>query len=158
MIPLGLKSAYQQDFIIKADQLAIPEGADVMLHDKFLNKYVALQPDAEYRFSISKENTTQGDARFELTLKPAADVMDNLSLEVVPNPATDKVLISFKSPSDKSATIRVTDVNGVTVYSSTSTTLLKAPVAVPLNGFASGVYLVEVTQGNTKLTRKLVKE
>lgn len=158
VVPLGLKSAYQQDFIIKADQASVPDGAQVTLHDKLLDKYIPLNPGSEYRFSITKEPATQGNARFELSMKPADEQSGNLSLTVVPNPASENVTISFLSGSKERVTIRVSDINGVAVYTNTVYDPAKMPVSIPLNKVAPGVYLVEVMQGDKKLTRKLVKE
>ena len=52
VIPLGITSGYEQQFIIKADGLSVPGGGKLYLHDKLLNQYVLLQQGTEYRFTI----------------------------------------------------------------------------------------------------------
>lgn len=159
VIPLGIASSYEQTFIVRAENVAVPAGEAVYLHDKLLDKYVAMNAGSEYQFTIGKDAATQGDNRFELALKPAeAKAIAGLSVTVTPNPATDNVGISFTSGSDEAVNINIADVSGVNVYSSQVAVGKNGVVTVPLSNLASGVYLVEVTQGNNKITRRLVKE
>ncbi len=159
VIPLGVASSYEQTFIVRAENVAVPAGEAVYLHDKLLDKYVAMNVGSEYQFTIAKDAATQGDNRFELALKPAeAKSIAGLSVTVTPNPATDNVGISFTSGSDEAVNINIADVSGVNVYSSQVAVGKNGVISVPLSNLASGVYLVEVTQGNNKITKRLVKE
>lgn len=159
VIPLGVASSYEQTFIVRAENVAVPAGEAVYLHDKLLDKYVAMNVGSEYQFTIGKDAATQGDNRFELALKPAeSKTTAGLSVTVTPNPATDNVGISFTSGSDDAVNINIADVSGVNVYSNQVAVGKNGVVSVPLSNLASGIYLIEVTQGNNKVTRRLVKE
>ena len=71
VIPLGIKSSYLQDFIIKAQNVAVPDNGQVYLHDKYLQTYTQLLQGTEYKFTITKDAASQGDNRFELSMKKA---------------------------------------------------------------------------------------
>ncbi|NDC40135.1 MAG: T9SS C-terminal target domain-containing protein, partial [Chitinophagia bacterium] len=159
VIPLGITSNYAQDFIIRADQVALPENGTLYLHDKFLNTYTALTDGAEYRFSITKDAATQGNGRFELKTAPAAVTSAQvLTVNLTPNPATDQVVVSFAGAAADKVSVRVTDLNGVQVLAQTVTTTGAGKVNLPARNLAAGVYLVELTDGNTTQVHRLVKE
>ncbi len=160
VIPLGIGGNYAQDFIIRAEGMAVPDGGKLYLHDKLLQQYVLLQQGTEYRFAITSDKATQGDDRFELKMEPAEAIVANKGLQVTmtPNPATDDVNISFAAASAKSASIRILDLSGVSVYNRDLGTLQNGNVNVSLSSFAAGVYMVELTSGNEKVVQRLVKE
>ena len=161
VIPLGIASGYQQNFIIRADNVVVPEGGKLVLHDKLLEKYVDLNQGTEYRFAISKEKATQGNNRFELALKPAVAVtapVKGLAVSMSPNPATDDVKISFTSGRKEKVTVRVMDITGVNIYNKELGEQQNGTISVPLSTFAAGIYMVELTQGDQKVTQRLVKE
>ena len=158
-VPLGISSAYTQDFIIKAESVVTPAGAKIYLHDKLLQKYVLLDQGVEYRFTISKDKATQGDNRFELTMKPAVTVdPKDISVTMTPNPATDDVKVTFTNGQAEPVTIKVMDMSGVNVYGENLGVQQKGTVTVPLNKLASGIYMVELTSGNRKVVQRLIKE
>ena len=158
IIPLEVYSNYMQNFIIRADNIDIPKGGSIMLHDKLLDRYVEMAQGSEYKFTVGKDKATQGD-RFELALKDASVATGReLAFSVVPNPATDIVNISIKNCDNGAVSINITDIRGVNVFSRTSDNMHNGSFAVPVDKLAPGVYMVELTQGNKKTTQKLVKE
>ena len=158
VIPLGIASGYQQNFIIRADNIAVPAGGKLVLHDKLLEKYVDLKAGTEYPFTISKDNATQGD-RFELALKSNVPApVKPLAVTMTPNPTTDDVKISFTSGKKANVTVRVMDISGVSIYNQDLGEQQNGTITVPLSTFAAGVYMVELTQGEQKVTQRLVKE
>ena len=160
VVPLGISSAYHQEFIIKAEGVVLPNGGKVYLHDKLLQKYVLLEPGTEYRFNVSKDKATQGDNRFELAMKPAAAAADvrGLNVAMTPNPAIDEVNISYTSGKMDNVSVRVLDMSGVSVYSKDFGTQQNGSINVSLSNLASGIYMVELSSGNEKVIRRLVKE
>ncbi len=160
VVPLGITSSYAQDFIVKAENVKLPQGGKLYLHDKLLKQYIALQEGSEYRFSIGKDNTTQGESRFELSMNPDNAQVTARSLEVamVPNPATEEVKISFTAAGKEKVGIRVLDLTGVSIYNKDLGLQQNGSVIVPLSNFAAGVYMVELTSGNEKVVQRLIKE
>ncbi len=161
-IQLGVNSAYAQDFIIRAEQLALPTGGKVYLHDKLLKQYVLLQQGTEYRFSVTKDNNTQGNNRFELSMEPqeVASIQAAKGLEVTmtPNPANDEVKVNFTSGKKDEVKVRVLDLSGVSVYNQDLGMKQSGTIMVPLSSLASGIYMVELTSGDQKVVQRLIKE
>ena len=162
VIPLGIKSSYLQDFIIKAQNVAVPDGNQVYLHDKYLQTYTQLQQGTEYKFTISKDAASQGDSRFELSMKKAgatvAQTNDGLDVQMVPNPATNVVTITYSAPAKAQTSVRVMDVEGVTVLTQDLGIQQNGSTQIALDKLASGVYMVEITSGTQKVVHRLVKE
>lgn len=157
VIPLGIISTAAQDFIIRAEGVTLPEGGQLFLHDKLLNQYVDLVQGAEYHFTITKDAITQGNNRFELGMKPAATA-SSFDVTMAPNPASDDVKLTYRNTEAGEVKVRLMDLNGVTVYSKDLGVQQAGVVTIPLNKFASGIYMVELTSGNRKAVRRLVKE
>lgn len=157
VVPLGITSTYKQNFIIRAENIAAPENGIVVLHDKLLNKYVELNAGTEYKFAINEDKATQGDNRFELSLKPAA-VAAKFNVILTPNPATDDVKVTFSTPDANNVSVKVTDISGICVYSHDLGTLQAGQVTIPVARFAAGIYMVELTSGSNRSVQKLVKE
>ncbi|PQJ13115.1 hypothetical protein CJD36_005065 [Flavipsychrobacter stenotrophus] len=158
VIPLGLTSGYQQNFIIRTDNVVVPAGGKLVLHDKLLGRYVDMNQGTEYAFTIGKDKATQGD-RFELALKSnVPTAIKPLAVTMTPNPTTDDVKISFTSGKKEKVTVRVMDISGVSIYNQDLGEQKNGTISVPLSTFAAGIYMVELTQGEQKVTQRLVKE
>jgi hypothetical protein len=160
VIPLGITSEYSQEFIIKAESIVTPDGGQLYLHDKWLQQYVALSKGSEYHFTIGKDKESQGNDRFELSMKP-----NNLpngaqfSMAMVPNPAQDEVVLSYNTgvvTGDVSVT--VTNLSGVTVFTKALGNRQSGTVTLPVHNLSAGVYLVELHNGDRKTVQRLIKE
>ncbi len=159
IIPLGIQSSVAQDFIIKTDNIVVPEGGSLYLHDKLLKQYVLLQQGTEYRFSISDDKQTQGEERFELSMAPTqVNTNKGLQVALTPNPATEEVTIGFTNGKAEEVNVRVLDLSGVSVYNQSLGTKQNGSITVQLSSFAAGVYMVELTSGNQKVVQRLIKE
>ena len=159
VVPLGITSSYKQDFIIRADDMILPENTSVFLRDKWLNRSIELAAGSEYRFSIAGDAKSQGNCRFELALKSTASVpVKPLAVSISPNPTTDDVKISFTSGKKENVNVRVMDITGISIFNKDFGELQNGAISVPLNSFSAGIYLVELTHGEQKVTQRLIKE
>lgn len=77
------------------------------------------------------------------------------SLQIVPNPSTDFVVVSSITGFTKEATLTITDVHGAIVYRNSAIT---AGAKIQTHHFAAGVYSVRITDGKQKVVKKFVKE
>ena len=161
VVPLGITSSYAQAFIIKAQHLAVPDGANVYLHDKFLQNSTLLQQGTEYKFMITDDSASQGDKRFELWMDNAGAIAEQragLDLHLVPNPAANEVAVSYTNANKVMATVRIINAAGAVILTQDLGTQQKCSAVIALDGIASGVYMVELTSGSDKKTVKLIKE
>ena len=161
IIPLGITTSYAQKYTIKAENVVLPVGAQLFLHDKFTNSYIALEPGASYSFTISSDPASQGEKRFELTTtgeKVVAAATKDLQITMSPNPATSEINISFTSPEVANTKVNVLSASGVSVLNRDLGLVQSGKVTVDLNELPSGIYMVEITSGSEKSVQKLVKE
>ena len=157
-VPLGVNSAYAQQFVIRADNICVPAGKSLVLHDKLLDTYTTLNAGSEYGFAITGNRATQGNNRLELLLKPAITESNKPTISVAPNPATNNVAINYAFAEEAATNIRVTDVSGVCLFNKGLGSTQRGTTTLELGGFAPGVYMVEITSATQKVTAKLVKE
>lgn len=158
-IPVGISSAYEQQFTIRASEVVAPVGKTVYLHDKLLNKYVQLEAGAEYQFAVTAEAATQGNDRFEISAKTGGvETSKQPAITMAPNPVTDVVNITFTSAKEEEVSVRVLDLSGVSVYNSDLGKVSAVTAAIPLKSLSAGIYMVEVNHGTQKFVKRLVKE
>ena len=161
-IPLGIVSAYAQGFIIKVDDMPAATDQAVYLHDKYIGQYILLQQGTEYKFAITKDAASQGESRFELSMKvPGIGVGKNgngLDVHMLPNPAADNVSITYAAATSGPTAVRITDVSGAIVVSKDMGSQQSGTVVIPVGSLAAGLYMVELTCGKEKVVQKLIKE
>jgi hypothetical protein len=159
VIPLGLNSNYAQEYVIKAEGISVPEGSELYLHDKLLQQYVLMTQGAEYKFAVTEENKTQGDNRFELSMRPVTSTANTeLNVSVAPNPATEQVKVSFAAAVQNNVKINVLDLSGVSVFNQDLGLQQNGSVTLALSNLPAGIYMVELTAGDKKVVKRLVKE
>ncbi len=158
-VPLGISTTVAQDYVIKAESIALPNNGELYLHDKLLQQYLLLQAGTEYRFTVSDNAVTQGDNRFELVTKPAATAKrGGLQVTISPNPATEAVAISYSNADAASVTVRITDLAGVSIFNQDLGIHATGTANISLSAFTPGIYMVELTSGNEKVVQRLIKE
>ena len=162
VIPLGVKSSYAQEFIIKADNAAIPAGGEVYLVDNYLNQSLKMQQGAEYHFTITSDSMSQGNSRFELRMGAAetaiAPAVKGMNVQMMPNPATDEVTITYKLQGKEKVNLRLLDVSGNTILSKDLGTQQNGSTKLSLESLSSGIYMVEITSGSEKIVERLIKD
>ena len=161
VIPLGFTTNYQQQYTIKAENMVLPAGATLFLHDKMLNQYVLLQQGTEYSFNITSDKATQGENRFELTANKGTattTAVSGLNVAMSPNPATDNVTIAYTTDAKANTTVNVMNVTGATLITKTIGNDASGKVTIALNGLPAGIYMVEVMSGDNRKVQQLIKE
>ena len=162
IIPLGFSTVYAQQYVIKAENMVLPTGGQLYLHDKYLGVYTALETGAAYKFNVTTDAASQGEQRFELTTTQgaatAAMVTNGFNISMSPNPATDQVTISFTATEQAATSVRILNVSGASVLSNDLGNVQNGSVNLSLNTLPAGIYMVEVTSGDHKTIQKLIKD
>ena len=158
VVALGINTQFNKEYIIKSESVVTPGNSPVYLHDKLMNKYVQLDKGTEYRFMVDNNTATQGEQRFELSMKPGSAQIAATKITLSPNPATDAVTIAYSSASADNVSIRVLDVTGVSVYNRNCGVMQSGNINISLKDLSSGIYMVEITSGTNKSVHRLVKE
>ena len=79
-------------------------------------------------------------------------VEGDISFSIYPNPAKTSFTVEM-SQLNKETTISMKNVLGQTIFNKTVVTL---KTIIDLTNFAEGVYLIELTQGDTKTIKQVV--
>lgn len=82
--------------------------------------------------------------------------LDNLS--VYPNPNNGSFNIGFNPKSGEDISIQVYDIRGRIIFSKTFNTVSRFEEAIRLNNAQSGVYLLNISDGSHKVTKKIIVE
>jgi len=161
VIPLGIKYAPLKNYVIKAEELNLPPGATLKLHDKYTGTVQTLTAGAEYAFSVTSDTNTQGDKRFELNMiqLPTNIVAESspLNLSISPNPANDIAILSFSATSVGVTTLQLVTMTGKEVLKMNLGNMQKGNITIPMQGIVPGMYVVKLRCGNTIESKKLIK-
>jgi hypothetical protein len=162
VIKLGLRAYTEQGYAIRVDDYSVASGTDLYLHDKFLNQSQPLSAGMLYSFNVTSDPNSQGSERFEINGTPTAvegvGAAAGFNMQMFPNPAGDNVTISFAARQPAAASIRITNLVGQQMYSSTPGTLQQGSVTVATRDFAPGIYMVQLTIGEQTITKRLIKK
>ena len=124
------------------------------------------------QFEVSNPNDVYGAVNYHVTVSPSAEnnyrktLLDstttgsvNQSFIVAPNPTSGIVRLSFNGEKDNATEILVTDMVGKKVMTEKITFSPGSKKEINLSRFASGVYLINITNNNgTNEVYKVVKE
>ncbi len=78
------------------------------------------------------------------------------NFEMYPNPTSDVTYISFDSEGECS--LELFDLTGKKVYQNTIENTRNIKTSIDLSSFASGIYLLQINDGNRKMVRKIIKK
>ena len=113
-----------------------------------------------YTLTVTHKGTlTNGSQNFSLIVTSADITLSNkksflTESKVWPIPATDKLNIDFKILPEKSR-ISLYKINGSLVFEDFTNTQ-KSHYSINTSKFAKGIYFLNVSSGNTKLTKKII--
>ena len=98
-------------------------------------------------FYIMGESKTLNTKDFEL---------DNFN--VYPNPNTGEFTIKFNSASSGETQVKIHDIRGRSIFNNTYNQIGEFNKTLNLNNVSAGIYILEVSDGLSKTTRKLIIE
>ncbi len=85
--------------------------------------------------------------------------LNDINLNVYPNPAGDEVTVSFETKKKGTTRILLTDMQGKELYSEGIADFKgKYEEKIPLKDNPSGVYLLQVSQNGKAVTKKIIKK
>ncbi len=88
------------------------------------------------------------------------DLANENSLNIYPNPATDQSTLTVTATkADANAVVRIYSLNGTLEYQAQNAISVGTNnLVVNVNGFASGVHLVQVQMNGQTYVKKLIKQ
>lgn len=95
----------------------------------------------------------------EQTARLAQDIQNELDMQVFPNPATDQFTIKMNYPTSETVAISVMDLTGKECFSqSVNWEEGENSIEIPIQNFASGLYMVTLKGSQTLKTAKIYKQ
>jgi hypothetical protein len=162
IIPMGLAYATPRTYTLRVEDIDMPVNTQLYLHDKYLNTVVELKQGGSYVFDVTIDSLTYGDNRFELNMlgnpTNSSIAKNKLKVQLVPNPATNNATLYYEGMQDGNIEVNITNMVGIKVATYVQASVKTGSINIPLQQVASGIYIVEVKNGNQTITQKLVKQ
>lgn len=159
---LGLQTNEPGSFRIRIAKANLPASVNLMLHDRYLDKWMPLEKDSIYSFTTSTDTLSQGNQRFEITnpekTKDTIVSSGTIFLSITPVPAKDRVMVKFSAAESGNTSIRLLTLSGIPVKNISLGIQKEGQAVVQVGGLLRGIYLLELTCGNQVSTKKLIKD
>lgn len=171
-VPPTLRKSYK----ITLGEFSMVLGTRIFLHDKYVNRMEEIVSGFEYWFDVTTDTASTGNNRFELVMEGKATTKPNnpttniaattvkakqatkLEVKLVPNPATTEAKLHYAGAEGKTIQVVITNIMGAIVAKQEVKAKLNGEVALPIQSLQTGMYMVEVTDGNTTKIEKLIKQ
>jgi hypothetical protein len=118
------------------------------------NSYAFIHANAPKGKNYYRLQIVDKDASYKYSPIRLVTVGEGLMVNVYPNPVKDKVTIVVNKPDGRAAELRIVNTIGQEVWQQN----ISGSAQVDMNGWAGGVYLLQVNDGKTILTYKLQKQ
>ena len=85
---------------------------------------------------------------------------DNFQLSIYPNPATDQISIEFNLIESKNTSVEIKNVLGQAIKTISNKTFTKGrnKIEIDVSAFSSGLYFIQLKNGNKVSNKKMIKE
>jgi hypothetical protein len=158
-IPLGL-STETGDYNFRVNSNTLPAGTTVYLKDNLLQTQTALQTGTTYNFSVTTDTASQGEHRFALVFatKNIATAIDSSSVKftakVMGNIVHGNTVLIEIAGSTSPISIVVRDMNGKILSSAAG---VNGSNTVQLGSITNGMHIVQISNGSSIITEKIIK-
>lgn len=160
-ITLGIESQQPQTFRIRVSAASLPPGNTLMLHDKWLDRWIPLTKDSSYAFSVTTDTAKQGNQRFEISSrKKMTDSIghEKIRLNMSPVPVSNQLQISFAAEEKGNTSIRILSLSGKPLKSVSLGMVKEGTILIPVGDLFRGIYLLELRSGRELSSRKFIKD
>jgi hypothetical protein len=161
VIPIGLETNLQQSFSIKITGINMPADNTLQLHDRYLEKWMSLEKDSSYSFTVTTDTLSRGDQRFEIsTYRKPVDTASTYKLisTIYPVPARDKIIVNFKAPLIATTSIRILSQNGYPLKQLNLGMRKDGQITIPIPELSPGIYIVTIQCGEYSTTQKIIRQ
>ena len=123
--------------------------------DGWISNGDTISHDSIYTFIIIRDISIT--AHFSSESVGLRDAWRNLSVEIYPNPAEDRLIIDFEEPKKESYTLRLISTHGKQIINKELPSHTKRET-IDLSRVESGLYVVEIYNSTKKQTFTLIKK
>jgi len=159
--PIFLNNHQHENYTFRIQMEDLPTSTTAYLKDEYTDELIELntgintipfQVDAAIQESLS---TSRFSIQLELETFSDTD-FDEVAFEFYPNPTEGLLTVNLGTAQATNTNVRVYDLTGRSLMQSNFTTN-ESSIQIDISQLDSGIYLVEVEEGNKKFTSKILK-
>lgn len=132
-------------------------GCMIMMPDYFYAAKGANTPEF-YRHSLPTVQFAANPNNSSEAISGNNLILDNNWLMISPNPAKNKIVLTYNLPNDEAVTFKLYDLRGSLVKSHSAKPTKQGTIEIDAKGLPAGVYILRFNSGGTKVTKKIVLE
>jgi hypothetical protein len=159
--PIFLNNHQHENYTFRIQMEDLPTSTTAYLKDEYTDELIELnaginaipfQVDAAIQESLS---TSRFSIQLELETFSDTD-FDEVAFEFYPNPTEGLLTVNLGTAQATNTNVRVYDLTGRSLMQTNFTTN-ESSIQIDISQLDSGIYLVEVEEGNKKFTSKILK-
>jgi hypothetical protein len=159
-IPLGFTSSSNGSFEIEVKELPTNKQFSYYLKDNYIGTFMLLTNGLKIPVTINSDSASQGNGRFQLLTKQQsiAPTVTTFTTTISPNPVKEVLMIRYTGLDEKETSIiTITSANGKQVQTINLGKVKDGKQNIDVRKFASGTYVVQLTNGEKTKTEKVIK-
>lgn len=160
-ISLGLQTENPGTFSIVVADSKLSTESTLLLHDKYLQTWMALEKDSAYFFSVSTDTSSSGNNRFEIISRPEpvdTFISSRKIISIVgPVPSISEIVIRYAVTEKELATMCIRDQYGNMLRSIPIDAKPNGRLTISIADLLPGTYFVEIRVGKYVDTKKIIK-
>jgi hypothetical protein len=164
VIPIRIETNQYRNYYFKVNQAFLPKDNLLVLHDRYTNKFLPLQKDSIYHFSIDTISIAKTSlmGRFDISkLYPREnfnDLIHQLTIKIYPNPVSNELNIGIKSGKKESTQLKIYSVSGALLKSINIGQIQFGTVKINVSDLNNGNYILQVNSGNNQQSLRFIKQ
>lgn len=152
-VPLAISTRHDRELTLDFSAFTLPEGLEAYLMDLETGEEHPIDHERRTSIPIQVQESSSGNDQFVIIMKNS--MLDNNPLfTVYPNPVSEGQLFLSLPDSMKNASISMTNILGQNVEAKALNT--ENGMRLNLEDFASGVYFLNVIDGENSIVKKIV--
>ncbi|MBX9733203.1 MAG: T9SS type A sorting domain-containing protein [Chitinophagaceae bacterium] len=162
IIPINMSNLGIGSYQLRIGNVALPVDNKLVIHDRYLNKFLVLQKDSSYTFYVSTDSMSRKEGRFEIAanipLATPEQLTHTLVVKLYPNPVQQELTVHVSTNTNEPTQIRIINTNGVVIKTIAPFLERKALIKIPVSDVPNGVYILQISSGDTNQSLQFFKQ
>ncbi|MBR2647305.1 MAG: T9SS type A sorting domain-containing protein [Sediminibacterium sp.] len=162
IIPINMSNLTSGNYQFRISHAILPPDNTLVLHDRYLNKFLVLRKDSSYSFSVSSDSMSKKETRFEIAANIPLATLDQLThsllVKLYPNPVHQELTIQTSTNTNNPIELRIINASGVIIKTLAPILERKALIKVAVGDLPNGLYILQISSGDTSQSLQFFKQ
>lgn len=157
MVALNITNVEEGNYTLQFEEISsFPNYDKVILIDNYLSASTELIEGETYNFSVTTDEASWGDLRFEIqfvsTITGIENDLDEVNIDIYPNPVTN--ILHIEPGTTNILSVALYDISGAIIFESNK----KLPKQIDMTGLRKGIYIINIVTEDEIINYRVKKK